>query len=123
MDLPSSINEVGEEITKELIKCSECGRAYRIIFDEFQFLKNLGIPLPRYCNECRFAKRQKFMVPPVLKESQCMCAGVHSSNLKYKNTQVHNEHNDNICSNKFMTAYDTNKEIIYCEKCYKQEVY
>lgn len=123
IDLPSSINEVSEEITKELVKCSECGRAYRIIFDEFQFLKNIGIPLPRYCNECRFTKRQKFMVPPVLRESQCMCDGICSSNLKYKNTQTHEAHKIERCPNTFMTAYDTDKEIIYCEKCYQQEVY
>jgi len=33
-------------------------------------------------------------------------------------------HGDSPCENEFETTYDTErKEIIYCEKCYQQEVY
>ena len=38
-DLPESINKTNIEITKELIECLGCKKAYRIIPDEFQFLK------------------------------------------------------------------------------------
>jgi len=122
-DLISPINQVDENITKEIIKCEQCGNAYRIIFEEFQFLKKINLPLPRLCSDCRFTRRQEFMVPPVLKESQCMCNGEYSLNSQYKNTQKHDLHGSERCTNTFKTAYNEKKEIIYCEKCYQQEVY
>jgi len=122
-DLPESINDVDKEITKELIECLGCKKAYRIIFDEFQFLKNSKLPLPRYCFDCRFARRQTHMVPPLLKESQCMCNGEHSLNSQYNNMEVHKSHSNNRCTNTFETAYNIDTEIIYCEDCYKKEVF
>ena len=122
-DLPESINETDKEITKELIQCLGCKKAYRVIFDEFQFLKNSNIPLPRYCFDCRFARRQKYMVAPVLKQSQCMCNGQDSLNLQYENIQPHESHGHARCPNTFETAYDIDTETIYCEECYKKEVF
>ncbi len=122
-DLPSSINDVDEKIVNEIIKCQKCGSAYRIILDEFHFLKKINLPLPRDCSDCRFYRRQKFMVPPVFVESQCMCNGGYSLDEKYKNNQNHDFHKHERCQNKFKTAYDIDKEIIYCEECYKKEVF
>ncbi len=122
-DLPLSISQTDEEITREIIECLNCKKAYRIIFDEFQFLRNSNLPIPRYCSDCRFFKRQKFMTTPILRESQCMCNGEHSLNLKYKNTEKHDTHGLERCGNKFKTAYNIEKEIIYCEDCYKKEVF
>jgi hypothetical protein len=121
--LPQSIKGVSEEITNEVIACINCAKAFQVNISEFQFLKNLNLPLPRLCIDCRFSRRQKFMVPPYLKKSSCMCAGDTSTDLVYKNTQKHNLHGDNLCPNMFETAYNIEKEIIYCEKCYQQEVY
>ena len=122
-DLPNAISDINENILKEIIACLHCKKAYRIILDELNFLKSSGLPLPRYCIDCRFAKRQKFMVPPVLRSTGCMCAGENSSNMVYKNTEKHDSHGDAKCTNTFQTAYDIEKEIIYCEKCYQSEVY
>lgn len=122
-DLPQSILEVDEAVTKEIIGCLDCKKAYRINPNEFQFLKNLNSPLPRHCVDCRFVRRQKFMVPPLLKAAVCMCKGEHSINSIYQNTQKHDSHGNAPCRNIFQTAYDVEKEIIYCEKCYQQEVY
>ncbi len=122
-ELVESIKEADESITKEVIKCSACNKAYRILNSEFSFLKNLNLPLPRKCNNCRFSDRQKFIVPPKFTEAQCMCGGEQSMNFKYKNTRIHDFHRGGECQNFFMTAYDSQKDIIYCEKCYQQEVY
>ena len=121
-ELSESIENADSSITKEIIGCLKCKRAYRIIFDEFQFLKNLHIPLPRYCFDCRFARRQKCMVSPVLQSSQCSCNGQYSLNGQYENVEKHEFHNNTRCSNIFDTAYNLDTEIIYCEECYKKEV-
>ncbi len=122
IDLPESINEASPDITKELIECLNCQKAYRIILDEFQFLKNSNLPFMRYCHECRFKRRQKFMVPPLLKESKCSCVGRHSLGGVYTNEQVHS-HGLEECGAFFQTAYNPDQEIIYCEDCYKKEVF
>lgn len=123
VDLPNSIKETQESIVEEIIKCLDCGKAYRILPNEFLFLKNFNLPLPRQCIECRFYKRQGLIVPPKFENSECMCNGEHSANLKYKNTQIHNSHEKEKCTNTFKTAYNPEKNIIYCEDCYKKEVY
>jgi hypothetical protein len=123
LDLPEFINDTSSDITKEFIECLNCKKAYRIIFDEFQFLKNSNLPLPRHCFDCRFARRQKFMVPPRLQKSQCLCNGTHSVNAKYENIEEHSSHGNTRCPNVFETAYDSGIDNIYCEDCYKKEVF
>lgn len=123
LNLPESISEIDKEITKELIACLSCKKAYRIILDEFQFLKNYNIPLPRYCVDCRFTSRQKHMVPPILQDAQCMCDGTNSLSLQYKNIEEHTTHGNSRCANIFKTAYNIDTEIIYCDECYKKEVF
>jgi len=120
-DLPESA-EVDVSITKELIQCIGCNKAYRIITNELQYLKNAGLPLPRFCFDCRFARRQKHMAPPLMKKSQCMCNGGHFVKGQYKNLNSHEFHGEERCPHTFETAYDLEKEIIYCEECYKKEV-
>jgi hypothetical protein len=103
LDLPDSINDVSEEIIKEIISCSDCKKAYRIINSELQFYKRIGLPLPRKCHNCRFLDRFKFINKPKLYHRQCMKEG---------------------CSNEFETSYAPDRpEIVYCERCYQQEVY
>ncbi len=123
VDIPDSISDVDENITKEIIGCSLCEKAYRIIPDELSFLKNSNLPIPRYCSNCRFSRRQLFMAPPILKEIKCMCEGEHPVKFEYRNTQVHDSHLGGQCQNIFSTAYDIDNEIIYCEECYKKEVF
>jgi hypothetical protein len=53
----------------------------------------------------------------------CMCAGESSKDGEYKN-QVAHPHGGDACGTIFKTGYDPEKGgIIYCEKCYQQEVY
>ncbi|MEI8269876.1 MAG: hypothetical protein WCG45_00745 [bacterium] len=102
-NLPDNIEEVDEKILEEVIKCEKCNRAYRIIPKELQFCKRIGLPLPRFCSNCRFIERFKFINPPKFWHRHCMKEG---------------------CQNEFETSYAPERpEIIYCEKCYQQEVY
>ena len=120
--LPDSIDDTDEEILKEIIKCAQCGRAYRLIAPELQFLKQMGIPAPRLCVDCRHAKRISQRNRAVLFARECNCAGGASGNGAYRNTAAH-FHGADTCPNKFETSYASDRpEIVYCEQCYQAEV-
>ena len=122
-ELPDSNENIGDEIIKEVIECENCKNPYRILENEFIFLKKENLPLPTMCNDCRFDKRTSDRLKIRLYERKCMCRGDSDETNKYKNTARH-LHGENHCEEKFKTGYpEESPEIIYCEKCYQQEVY
>jgi len=71
----------------------------------------MNLPLPHLCPNCRHYQRLKQRNPLKLWHRQCMC------------DKTNHDHEDK-CVTEFETSYTPNKpEIIYCEKCYQQEVY
>ena len=108
--IPDSILEVGEDILKETIHCDhdnscshQCTNAFRILPEELQFYKRMNLPIPRICPNCRYFTRLKRTSPWRLWHRKCMKDG---------------------CSNEFETSYSPeSSEVIYCERCYKQEIY
>jgi len=127
-DLPDHINDVDKSILKEVIQCenapSNCvgSDVFRIIPAEFNLYKKMDITLPRLCPDCRYRELIKQKNPPKLWPRKCMCAGNHSDNKVYQNTDLH-KHGDKHCHNKFQTTYAPDRpEIVYCEKCYLKEV-
>jgi len=129
-DLPDHIKDAPDSILEEVIACpnkgdelTQCTKAYRIIKTELDFLRNNNIALPRYCPNCRHYKRLKQRNPFKLWKGRCQCAGLNSQNKKYKNTMAH-AHSTAPCPGEFETPYAPDRpEIVYCEKCYQQEVY
>jgi hypothetical protein len=102
-EIPESIKEIDFDVTKEVFVCENCSKNYKVIQNEFLFYKKLDIPLPRFCPDCRHEKRIKSRGPNKLWHRTCMKEG---------------------CTNEFETSYAPERsEIIYCEKCYQQEVY
>jgi hypothetical protein len=104
-NFPDSINDLPKDFDtlKEVFVCIDCSKNYRIITDELSFYKRMNIPLPRTCPDCRHIKRFKNRGPNKLWHRKCMKEG---------------------CENEFETSYSTERpEIVYCEKCYQQEVY
>ncbi len=130
-DLPESIKEIDESITNEIISCvddgncnHQCTTAFRIISSELDFYKRMNIPLPNKCPNCRHFRRLEFRNPIRTWHGRCQCVGTESENGIYKNQAKHHFHNDESCSNEFETSYAPDRpEIVYCEKCYQQEVY
>jgi Zn ribbon nucleic-acid-binding protein len=128
--LPSDIKNTNDSITKEIIECAHrqecnhnCTKAFRIIPDELQFYRKIGVPVPVLCPACRTMERLKMRLGIKLYEEECMCAGKKSKDEIYENLGTH-IHGDEKCSNKFKTGFDPKKgDIIYCDSCYKQEVY
>ncbi len=101
-EIPDDIKDIDPDFVKEIIECEDCKRAFRIIQLEFDFYKNINLPVPRKCHECRFTERFKLVTPPIFYDRSCMNTG---------------------CTNKFRTPYSPNQpDIVYCESCYNNEV-
>ena len=109
-DIPDDIKDVNDDITNKIIECEhkgtcnqQCTEAFKIIPEELQFYKRMNLPLPRLCPNCRHYERLAQRNPLKLWHRKCMKPG---------------------CNNEFETSYSPDRpEIVYCEKCYQQEVY
>ncbi len=128
-DLPDHIRDADKSILEATIgcghegKCSEhCSTGFRILPEELDFLKQVELPLPRLCPNCRHAARLKKRNPPKLWPRKCQCGGTQSERSIYKNTIEHFHKRDH-CPNEFETSYAPDRpEIVYCEQCYQAEV-
>jgi len=120
-DLPDNISyfakaskdkkDVGNSILKEVIGCATkkedreatgCTTAFKIIPQELEFYKKMNLPLPRYCPNCRHHQRLKNRNHLKLYKRTCQKEG---------------------CNTEFETTYAPDRpEIVYCEKCYQNEV-
>ena len=90
-----------DSLLKEILKCISCGKNYQIIKKEFQFLKRFNLPAPDHCPLCRDRARIKQLNPMRIFNRTC-----------------------EKCNAEIITSYASDRpEIVYCEKCYQQEVY
>ncbi|PIR68620.1 hypothetical protein COU49_00130 [Candidatus Nomurabacteria bacterium CG10_big_fil_rev_8_21_14_0_10_35_16] len=111
-NIPDSINDIDNSIIKEILICTNCKRNYKIIPNELIFYKNLKIPIPRQCFNCRYMARVTRRNPFKLWHRQCMC------------DKKNHSHGVGRCTEEFETSYAPDRpEIVYCEKCYQAEVY
>lgn len=108
--LPDDIKDVPDSIVNEVIPCAHkdkgcnemCTTAFKIIPQELALYRQMGIPLPRLCPNCRHFSRLKKTNPLKLWHRKCMKPG---------------------CQNEFETPYAPERpEIVYCEQCYNAEV-
>ena len=98
--LPLIFNDVIENIKKEVIQCSTCKKAYNISDIEFELLNKFNQPIPHSCHKCRHLRRFNRTNKPQIYERVC-----------------------DKCKIKIKTPYAPDRpEIIYCEKCYQQEI-
>ncbi len=100
-EIPDNISQISESITKEILKCIECERNYKIIDQEFLFYKKLNLPVPRKCFFCRHKNRV-----------------VRRGSFKFFKRNCSKCGEENLTNLSVDTA-----RIVYCEKCYQQEVY
>jgi hypothetical protein len=109
-DIPDNINDTDESIIGKVIECAhkgtcnqQCTEAFKLIPEEYQFYKRMNLPIPRLCPNCRHYERLAQRNPMKLWHRQCMKEG---------------------CTNEFETSYAPDRpEIVYCDGCYKREVY
>jgi hypothetical protein len=99
--LPDSIHNVDKSICDQILTCKVSGKPYKIIPQEFRFLKTHNLPLPHLCFEERHKTRLAGRNPRKLWSRQCQ-----------------------KCNKNIETSYSPERpEIVYCEECYLSEVY
>jgi hypothetical protein len=103
--LPQTIQEISDEIINKIIslgiKCEITGRPFRVIASEIEFLKKMKLPLPNTHPTIRM--QSNLLLTPVAKKYSTHCAK---------------------CSKSIESVFDPQKKfLLYCEKCYQQEVY
>ena len=116
--LEDSILDVSDSVLEEIIACPndgkpefQCTAAFRVMPNELSFYRQKNLPLSRFCPNCRHYERLKYRNPMKLWHRQCMCDKKHT-------------HHDGHCQIEFETSYAPDRsEMVYCEKCYQQEVY
>lgn len=122
-DLPQKILDVDDSILSEIILCEawdknkknaqnhKCTKAFRIIPNELTMYKKYGIPLPTKCPNTRYFESSKKRNSINLWHRTCMC-------------DKKNHNHEGRCEVEFETSYAPDRpEIVYCEKCYQNEVY
>ena len=104
--LPETIKEVDDSILNEVISCAEKDSqysvgAYKITQNELSFYRRMDLPLPRVCFDVRHMRRLAKRPLPKLQKRNCSKCGLEVNTI-------------------YGESY---APIIYCEECYKQEVY
>ncbi len=98
--IPDRIQDVDEDILKEIFACIDCERNYRLTQAEFDIYKKALLPIPRRCFSCRHMNRIKRRGNFTLHSRAC-----------------------GKCSKEIKTNYAPDRpEIVYCEACYQAEV-
>ena len=116
--IPDDIKDVSDSICDETIECpnlgkieTQCVSAYKILPDELAFYRQMNLPIPRYCPNCRYHKRMVWKNPFRFYKRQCMC-------------ELLGHDHSSRCTEEFETMYSPDRpEKIYCDKCYKKEIY
>ena len=98
--IPDDIKDVGDDILEKVLRCEVSGKAYRIIRMELKFYREMGLPIPRRAPLQRHCDRLALRAPRKFWQRHCK-----------------------KCNQDIKTVYAPERpEIVYCEKCYQQEV-
>ncbi|MFA5076498.1 MAG: zinc-ribbon domain containing protein [Patescibacteria group bacterium] len=98
--VPDNIKEVPDAITSDVFVCS-CGKSYRVTTQELKFYRAFSIPVPEKCYICRHVDRLFQRNPQHLWERSC-----------------------SKCGRAMQTTYAPERpEIVYCKKCFQDDVY
>jgi len=90
-----------EEGEEKVLKCEVTGRSFKIVPQEFEFYKKMGLPIPRRCPDQRHLDR----------------LALHSSYKLWDRKCVK-------CSKDIEAIFAPNRsEVVYCRECYLGEVY
>lgn len=118
-EVPQSMKDIPQDgkltssqtVWSEIYPCTQCGKNYKILQQEFIFYKNNNIPLPRQCADCRYRLRTSLLNKRQLWYRKCMC------------TEIDHKHHIQSCTVVFNTTYSPDHlETVLCEECYLEEI-
>lgn len=96
--MPDDISAVTDDILVQMLACKSCRKNYRIIAQELALYRQLGLPLPLDCFECRLKQKRALRNPRRLWDRACM-----------------------KCKKDIRTTFSPERpEIVYCESCYQE---
>lgn len=99
--ISDDVKDAKDDILKAILLCSETGKFYKIIPQELEFLKRVGLPVPRISPNQRRKNRMAMRNPLTLIDRKC-----------------------SKCGADIFSSYDGGRpEPVYCEKCYLEAVY
>ncbi len=99
--VPEKIHDVNDDICSQTLACGSCSKNYRIVKPELAFYKQLQLPIPRSCPDCRHLSRNNRKNPRRMWARNCM-----------------------KCNQAFETTFSPERpEIVYCEECYLKSTY
>lgn len=99
--LPSSIEEIPDDILNWAIECSATKRPFRIIKQELDLYRKMKLPIPHFHPDERHRRRMLLKNPRRLWKRPCM-----------------------KCGQEMETTYAPDRaERVYCEECYRKETY
>lgn len=100
-DLPKTIDKISDDILNKAILCKKSGRPFRIIASELEFYRRMKLPIPSVHPLLRIEERLNFAKTAKKYKDKCK-----------------------KCEKEIESLFDPNEEfLVYCEKCYQQEVY
>ncbi|MEI8229610.1 MAG: hypothetical protein WCG83_00545 [Candidatus Peregrinibacteria bacterium] len=93
--VPDTIDQVQDDVTKELLRCTTCGKNYKIVAQELTVYRKRKIPLPVCCPDCRYDARLKAKNPCKLRTGKCT-----------------------KCGSDMITTYPADTDMqVWCERC------
>ena len=99
--LPESIGDIPDDVLDWAIRCEVTSRPFKILKQELQFYRDIGLPVPRIHPDERLLRRVAKRNPRKVLERTCA-----------------------KCKKDIQTTYAPEKpETVYCETCYLNEVY
>jgi len=101
-DIPDNIQDIKNDILKEVIACSKCQKGYRITKLELDLSRKMNVPLSRECPFCRIKNKINKWVYQ-MKQIERTCS---KCSLNFK---THCKLED--CLN------------VFCKQCYQKEIY
>ena len=101
VQLPDDIGDTGNDVCEKILACSVTGKPYKITAQEWQFYRDMGLPVPRKCPDQRHKERLALRTPRKLWQRTCA-----------------------KCKAAIETTYAPDRpEIVYCESCYLTTIY
>lgn len=99
--IPQKIEDVSDDIVKQILCCERTKKPYKIIPQELKFYREMHLPIPRLCPDERHKDRMALRNPRKLWDRECA-----------------------NCKKKIQTTYQPSRpEIVYCEQCYLSSIY